>query len=164
LRGGEFACHRYDSCCRRLDGDRPVRARAIVFAAHSSEVPMIAVVWQFDVKTGQETQFEEFLGAEGEWTKISRQARSYLGSSFLRDQNQPARYLLIEYWSELVVSEKYRKYRSNAIAALERRRTATVAAVEAMGVFTALNVPERTGPTWTQQSKSASLRGKRAKS
>lgn len=124
---------------------------------------MIAVVWQFDVKTGQETQFEEFLGAEGEWTKISRQSRSYIGSSFLHDQNQPARYLLIEYWSELVVSEKYRRYRSNALAALERRRTATVAAVEAMGVFTALNVPERIGPAWSQQSNAASLRRKRLK-
>jgi quinol monooxygenase YgiN len=125
---------------------------------------MIAVVWQFDVMEGQDQQFEELLGADGDWTRISRQARSYLGSSFLRDQNQPSRYLLIEYWSELVVSEKYRKYRSNAIAALERRRTATVRAVEPLGVFTALNVPERAGPTWSQQSKEESPKEKRAKS
>jgi quinol monooxygenase YgiN len=124
---------------------------------------MIAVVWQFDVKTGQEHQFEEFLGANGEWTKASRHSRSYLGSSFLRDQNLPTRYLVIEYWSELVASERYRKFRSNAIATLERRRDAMADAVEVVGVFTALNVPERTGPTWSQRSKVSSATGKQPK-
>jgi len=111
---------------------------------------MIAVVWQFDVKKGLESEFEEFLGVNGEWTKVSRQTRSYVGSSFLRDQNRPRRYLVIEYWSELVVLEKYRPFRSNAIAKLERRRDAMADSVVAMGVFTALNVPERTGPAWSQ--------------
>jgi hypothetical protein len=32
---------------------------------------MIAMVWQCDVKTGLERQFEEFLGANGEWTRLA---------------------------------------------------------------------------------------------
>jgi len=120
---------------------------------------MIAVVWQFDVKKGLESEFEEFLGVNGEWTKVSRHTRSYVGSSFLRDQNRPRRYLVIEYWSELVVQEKYRPFRSNAIAKLERRRDAMADSVVAMGVFTALNVPERTGPAWSQRSRVASSSG-----
>jgi hypothetical protein len=107
-----------------------------------------------------ESQFEDFLGVNGEWTKVSRHTRSYLGSSFLRDQNRPRRYLVIEYWSELVVLEKYRPFRSNAIATLERRRDAMADAVVARGVFTPLNVPERTGPAWSQRSRVASSTGK----
>jgi hypothetical protein len=57
---------------------------------------------------------------------------------------------VIEYWSELVVQEKYRPFRSNAVAKLERRRDAMADSVVAIGVFTALNVPERTGPAWSQ--------------
>jgi hypothetical protein len=123
---------------------------------------MIAVLWQFDVKKGLESQFEEFLGANGEWTKASRHTRSYLGSSFLRDQNRSRRYLVIEYWSELVVLEKYRAFRSNAMAALERRRDGMADSVVPLGVYTALNVPERSGATWSQRSRGAST-GKQLK-
>ena len=28
---------------------------------------MIAIMWQFDVKTGQETEFEQLYGVEGRW-------------------------------------------------------------------------------------------------
>ena len=49
---------------------------------------MIAIMWQFEVKRGRESDFEELYGIEGEWTAMNRHARSYLGTSFLRDQNR----------------------------------------------------------------------------
>jgi len=113
---------------------------------------MIAIMWRFDVKNGRETEFEEFYGADGAWTTLNRHTRSYLGSSFLRDQNRPSRYIVIEYWSEMVVYEEHRAYRSDAIASLEERRTALVESLEPTGIFTALDVPDRAGPTWSQRS------------
>jgi hypothetical protein len=110
---------------------------------------MIAIMWQFDVKDGRETEFEQLYGVNGEWTAMNRHTRSYLGSSFLRDQNLSSRYVVIEYWSEMVVYEQHRTYRSDAIAAFEARRTEIVKSVEPLGVYTALNVPDRTGPTWS---------------
>jgi len=80
---------------------------------------MIAIMWQFDVKNGREAEFEKFYGVEGEWTAINRHTRSYLGSSFLRDQNRSSRYIVIEYWSEMVVYEQHRAYRTDAITSLE---------------------------------------------
>ena len=115
---------------------------------------MIAIMWQFDVKKGREGEFEQFYGADGEWTAMNRHTRSYLGSSFLRDQNRSARYIVIEYWSEMVVYEQHRAYRTDAIASLEGRRTALVESVEPLGIFTALNVPDRFGPTWSQRAGS----------
>ena len=82
---------------------------------------MIAIMWQFDVKSGSETEFEQLYGASGEWTALNRHARSYLGSSFLRDQNRPSRYVVVEYWSEMIVYEQHRVGRSDAIASLEQR-------------------------------------------
>ncbi len=64
---------------------------------------MIAVIWQFDVKKGREEEFEKLYGADGDWTALNRRTRSYIGTSFLRDQSGSARYLLIEYWSEMLV-------------------------------------------------------------
>jgi heme-degrading monooxygenase HmoA len=112
---------------------------------------MVAIMWQFAVKDGHETEFEELFGADGDWNLMNRHTRSYLGTSFLRDQNRSARYIVIEYWSEMMVYEQHREYRSDLIVSLEQRRAALVESVEPLGIFTALDVPERTGPTWSQR-------------
>jgi quinol monooxygenase YgiN len=112
---------------------------------------MVAIMWQFAVKSGHEAEFEQLFSTDGEWSVMNRRTRSYLGGSFLRDQNQSSRYILIEYWSEMVVHERHRAYRSDAITFLEQRHDELLESVEPLGVFTALNVPERTGPTWSQQ-------------
>ncbi len=112
---------------------------------------MIAIMWQFDVKHGRETEFEQLYGADGEWTAINRRTRSYLGTSFLRDQNRLSRYIVIEYWSEMLIYEQHRASRAAAIASLEQRSATVVESVEPLGIFTALDVPDRSGPTWSQR-------------
>ena len=108
-------------------------------------------MWQFDVKKGREAEFEKLYGAAGDWTALNRQTRSYLGSSFLHDQNGSSRYLLIEYWSEMIVYEQHKAYRSDAITSLEEKRTALVESMTPLGIFTALDVPDRWGPAWSQR-------------
>ena len=108
-------------------------------------------MWQFDVKKGREEEFEKLYGVDGDWTALNRQTRSYLGSSFLHDQNRSSRYLLIEYWSEMIVYEQHRGSRSAKVDALKERSAALVVSVEPLGVFTALDVPDRSGPTWSQR-------------
>src|SRR6478609_1632080 len=112
---------------------------------------MIAVIWQFDVKQGHEEEFESLYGADGDWTALNRQTRSYLGSSFLQDQNRASRYVLIEYWSEMLVYEQHRTSRSGLVESIESRSAELVAAVEPLGIYTALDVPDRWGPTWSQR-------------
>ena len=114
---------------------------------------MIAVMWQFDVKSGRQPEFEELYGADGEWTAMNRQTRSYLGSSFLHDQNRSSRYIVTEYWSEMLIYEQHKKSHSAAIASLDARRGMLLESVEPLGIFTALNVPDRFGPTWSQQRR-----------
>jgi len=112
---------------------------------------MVAIMWQFTVKDRREDEFEQFFGADGEWNATNRLTRSFLGTSFLRDQTSQSRYILIEYWSEMVVYEQHRAYRSDALVTIEDRRDMLVEAMEPMGVFTALDVPDRSGPTWSQR-------------
>ena len=80
--------------------------------AQSKGAIVVAIVWQFTVRPGREAEFERFFGADGEWTAANRHARSYLGSSFLRDQSLTSRYLVVEYWSEMLVYEQHKVYRS----------------------------------------------------
>ena len=113
---------------------------------------MIAVVWQVEIHEGKSAEFEQLYGANGEWTKLSRRSRSFLGSSFLRDLASETRYMLIEYWSEMVVYEKHLSEFAAQVKTLEEKRQRLVERVYPLGVFSALDVPERSGPTWSQRS------------
>ena len=112
---------------------------------------MIAVVWQFQVKSGKQKAFESFFGADGEWSSLGRRSRSFLGSSFLRDQARDTNYLLIEYWSEMVVYERHKRSFVADLRLLENQRDALCESIMPLGIFTGLDVPDRLGPTWSRR-------------
>jgi quinol monooxygenase YgiN len=114
---------------------------------------VIALVWQFKVQPGREAAFEGFVGAEGPWQALSRRSRSCLGSSFMRDTAQPTRYLVVEYWSEMLVYEKHQADYSDDVEALEQERNQLLEEMSLLGIFTALDVPDRTGPTWSRRGQ-----------
>lgn len=113
---------------------------------------MVAVIWQFDIHPDKTVEFERFYGADGEWTRLSRRSRSFLGSSFLKDLARADRYLLVEYWSEMVVYERHLAAFESAVKDLEQRREQCLRGMEPLGVFSALDVPDRVGPTWSRRS------------
>jgi hypothetical protein len=110
------------------------------------------VVWQFETVADRSEDFERFYGADGEWTKLSRRSRSFLGSSFLKDLAAPSRYLLVEYWSEMLVYEKHLSDFDDEVRTLEEQRQRFLLRAEPLGVFTALDVPDRVGPTWSRRT------------
>ena len=113
---------------------------------------MVAVVWQFDIQPGKADDFEHLYGADGTWTALSRRSRSFLGSSFLRDIALDTRYILVEYWSEMVVYEKHFADFSDEVKGLEDQRARVVVRMDTVGVFQALDTPQRVGPTWSRRS------------
>jgi quinol monooxygenase YgiN len=113
---------------------------------------VVAVVWQFDIRPESSDDFERLYGADGPWTKMSRRSRSFLGSSFLRAIGSENRYLLVEYWGEMMVYEKHLADLSEQVKALEEQRARLVERMETVGVFTALDVPDRVGPAWSRRS------------
>jgi hypothetical protein len=112
---------------------------------------VVAVVWNFEIVPEEGENFERFYGADGEWTKLSRRSRSFLGSSFLKDLARPERYVLVEYWSEMLVYERHLADFGGNLKELEEQRQRFVLRMEALGVFSALDVPERFGPTWSRR-------------
>jgi hypothetical protein len=105
-----------------------------------------------EIREGQAAQFERFYGADGNWTKLSRRSRSFVGSSFLKDIARADRYLIVEYWSEMVVYERHLASVGNEVRALEAERAEYVVRIEPIGVFNALDVPDRFGPAWSRRS------------
>lgn len=112
---------------------------------------MLAVVWSFRVRKGCEDEFEKLHGADGEWTAISRKSRSFIGSSFLQELADPRRYVVVEYWSEMVIYEKHLADFSSRIEELQQQREKMVEETLPLGLFDALDVPDRFGPTWSRR-------------
>jgi hypothetical protein len=113
---------------------------------------VVALVWNIEIAADQSEAFERFYGADGQWTALSRKSRSFLGSSFLKDLAHAERYLLIEYWSEMLVYERHLVDFDQEMHLLESVRDQFVVRMEALGVFSALDVPDRVGPTWSRRS------------
>jgi pullulanase/glycogen debranching enzyme len=113
---------------------------------------LVAVVWHFETHPEHSEDIERFYGADGEWTALSRRSRSFLGSSFLKDIAHPQQYLLVEYWSEMIVYERHLADYSDEVKSLEEKRQQFLSRMEPVGVFTALDVPDRVGPTWSRRS------------
>jgi len=113
---------------------------------------VVAVVWQIEILPDQSEAFERFYGADGDWTAVSRRSRSFLGSSFLKDLAHPERYLLIEYWSEMLVYERHLADFGDDLRGLDEQRQRFVVRMEALGVFSALDTPDRAGTTWSRRS------------
>ena len=113
---------------------------------------MIALVWQFEIEPGKTAEFEKFFGAGGPWAEIARRDRAYLGASFIRNLGDPIQYMLTEYWSEIVVYQRHHHLFESDFVLLEEQRAALVKSVIPLGVFQVLDVPERSGPTWSTRT------------
>ena len=113
---------------------------------------MIALVWQFEVKSGRNDEFEALYGADGPWTALSRRSRSFLGSSFMRDLAHVEPLSRHRVWSEMVVYERHHADFEDEVQALEQPAGVLVDSGMPLGLFNTLDVPDRAGPTWSQRS------------
>jgi hypothetical protein len=64
----------------------------------------------------------------------------------------PERYLVVEYWSEMVVYERHHADFADEVGELEAQRADLVSLMRPLGLFNALNVPDRAGPTWSRRT------------
>ena len=74
------------------------------------------------------------------------------GLVFLSDSRTNAGLDQIGTFRKMMVYEKHLADFSEQVKALEQQRTRLVERMETVGVFTALDVPDRVGPTWSRRS------------
>lgn len=57
-------------------------------------------LWEFRPEPRNVAAFERAYGPEGEWAKLFRQARGYLGTVLLRPEGDGSSYLTIDRWDD----------------------------------------------------------------
>lgn len=56
------------------------------------------IIWEYQVKSEQLSEFESIYSPNGVWAELFRHSASYISTELLRDQTNPQRYLTIDYW------------------------------------------------------------------
>ena len=82
---------------------------------------MYRIVWMYDVEPESEAVFERVYGAEGEWVRLFRSARGYLGTELFRSSATAGRYVTIDDWASLTAYEAFRGRNAGAYAELDAR-------------------------------------------
>ncbi len=112
---------------------------------------MIAITWQFEVKKGREAEFEDMYGVDGEWTAMNRHTRSY-SWQFVSSRSEPhvtvLPHRILERDARLRAAPRL-PVCGHRVSRRAERRAGRQGGAD--GNFYGLNVPDRTGPTWSQR-------------
>jgi heme-degrading monooxygenase HmoA len=59
---------------------------------------MIQIVWEFIVKEAAVDRFLRAYGPDGAWSRLFQEYPGFLGTTLLRDEENPRRFLTIDVW------------------------------------------------------------------
>ncbi len=61
-------------------------------------VAKYVIVWTYDVIEQHVTLFEKAYAPDGTWAQFFRQSPAYLGTELYADEQNPQRYMTVDYW------------------------------------------------------------------
>jgi hypothetical protein len=89
---------------------------------------MFLVLWEYEVKSGSEKQFEDLYGPAGDWVRLFRSDLHYRETRLLRDPFRSNVYLTLDFWTSRDSCEQFMSAHGaeyQAIDALGERLTAS---------------------------------------
>ena len=98
-------------------------------------------IWELQVRTGQEAEFERVYGPEGDWVQLFRKSKAFLRTEFLRDLETDGRYFAVDYFSSQSGFQSFLKQHREEYDALDRRGETLCASEQRLGSFTVVSTP-----------------------
>jgi heme-degrading monooxygenase HmoA len=80
---------------------------------------MYVIIWEYRVRRGKQAEFEATYSPNGAWAKLFKKDAGYLGTTFIRDTNDPQRYLTIDRWISKEAYENFLHQREKEYKALD---------------------------------------------
>ena len=68
-----------------------------------------AVVWEFRVRDNALARFKKAYGPSGDWAKLFRKGKGYMGTQLLCDLKDPRRFITLDFWSSYGAHARFRK-------------------------------------------------------
>jgi heme-degrading monooxygenase HmoA len=82
---------------------------------------MFVVLWQFQVKSGLEKEFEKVYGPEGAWAALFRGSPAWRGTRLLRDSSLHGRFITMDFWDSQAAYDAFRMKNAGAYKDLDKR-------------------------------------------
>lgn len=92
-------------------------------------------VWEFEVRTDMQPEFERHYGPAGTWVQLFRQAPGYIGTILLQDRQSPTRYLTIDRWASSEAHDAFRQAHGPAYEQIDRLCESLTQAEKSLGAY-----------------------------
>jgi heme-degrading monooxygenase HmoA len=80
---------------------------------------MFVILWEFEVKHGYQTGFENAYGPQGPWVQLFRGDPRYRATQLLRDPARPEIYFTLDFWDSEPAYENFKKQNQQAYSEIE---------------------------------------------
>ena len=97
-------------------------------------------LWEFHVGKNKRREFEKTYGPRGDWVKLFRRARGYIGSELLTDIGRKGWYITIDTWASKKLYETFRNFRKSEFESLDKTCESMTIEERYLGSF---EIPER---------------------
>ena len=81
---------------------------------------MFVILWEFEVKYGYQTGFENAYGLQGPWVKLFRHDPHYRGTQLLRDSLREGIYFTLDFWDSETDYQNFQKENREVYAETDR--------------------------------------------
>ena len=95
------------------------------------------ILWEFAVDESSVEAFIAAYGASGDWARLFGQARGYRGTTLLRDEADPLRFVTIDRWESSEDFLRFQEEFGNAYAELDVRFERLTQSEKLIGRFSA---------------------------
>jgi heme-degrading monooxygenase HmoA len=102
---------------------------------------MFVVLWQFQVKSGLEKEFEKVYGPDGSWAALFRGSPAFRGTRLLRDTSLPGCFFTLDCWDSRAVYDAFRSQNAAAYAELDRQCESLTESEALVGSFETPGAP-----------------------
>ena len=82
---------------------------------------MYLIIWEYQVKEEQRTDFEKIYGENGAWVELFQKDAGFLGTDLLRDMQNPNRFLTIDRWISAQAYEHFLECHQEEYASLDAK-------------------------------------------
>jgi heme-degrading monooxygenase HmoA len=104
---------------------------------------MLVLIWEYEVKPEHDADFRAAYGADGDWVRLFRSAKGYLGTELLASSDSEGRYTTIDKWESRAAWDTFKREFAVAYHRLDLRCAAWMAIETSFGAYEPI---AKTGP------------------
>jgi hypothetical protein len=108
---------------------------------------MFLVLWEYEVKPGNEERFEQVYGPGGDWDSLFRSDPNHAGTRLFQDTARTGVYLTADYWLSRKSYEEFLVLRRSEYKALDAATEDLTLSEQHVGSFESDAVAIRCEPT-----------------